>query len=327
MIGYGRQIVAVTSFIVSAMLFTVPADAVLTNDDCASPALVATLPFADSADVSTATGSPSDPPRSCASATAAHSVWYSFTAGSDGVVTASTAGSSFDTILTVFTGSCAAPSEVACNDDSAGTTQSKASFAVSAGTTYLVQVTAFNEGEAGTLQFAMTATTPPAVDTCAQAAVVSPIPFSVVVDTTAATTSPSDPVSTTCGLNKNSASVWYRFDAPSNGALTVDTFGSDYDTVVMLHTGTCDALQEASCNDDDDNQAPQSRLTFAATGGVSYRIEITAYGAKSAGELHLAATFTPTSTDSGGLDDAAAAKAADKCQRAITKSASERRLR
>jgi hypothetical protein len=301
------------------LLWAGPGNAAPANDACASPTVVAALPFTDSVDISTATAVPSDPLRSCTSADTAHSVWYSFTASSDGVVTANTLSTSFDTVLTVYTGDCGTPVELACNDDSVGTPQSATTFAVTSGATYLLEVTAFNEGEAGTLHFAVAPAIAPSGDDCATPNVIGTTPFQSTLDTTQASTAASDPLSTTCGSGRNNASVWYRFDPPSDGTLTVDTFDSDYDTVVTAHTGTCGALTEAACNDDDENQAPQSHLAFPAVGGTSYLLEVTAYGPKSGGTLHLAVTFAPTFTDLRGLDDAAAAKAADKCQKAIIK--------
>ncbi len=74
--------------------------------------------------------------------------------------------------------------------------------------------------------------------------------------------------------------MWYRFTAPAGGTITVDTFGSSYDTILAAYTGTCGgALTEVACNDDDATEAPQSRIAFGATGGVEYLLEVMAFGA------------------------------------------------
>ena len=53
----------------------------------------------------------------------------------------------------MFTGSCRSLTPVApCNDDSDGTLQSKVSFTTTAGVTYLIEVTSFCGGPAGSLQ-------------------------------------------------------------------------------------------------------------------------------------------------------------------------------
>jgi hypothetical protein len=70
-------------------------------------------------------------------------VWYRLDATDDLNVTLSTAGSEFDTVLSVWTGGPAHPlGELACNDNvgGAGTTASELSFSAVAGRTYYVQV-------------------------------------------------------------------------------------------------------------------------------------------------------------------------------------------
>lgn len=47
-----------------------------------------------------------------------YGAWYRFVAPSDGGYGIDTCGSSFDTVLNVYTGSCDAPQRMACNDDS-----------------------------------------------------------------------------------------------------------------------------------------------------------------------------------------------------------------
>jgi hypothetical protein len=73
------------------------------------------------------------------------SVWFDYTATSSVPVTISTAGSHFDTVLTVYTGSTPVSTDL-CNDDfsfdTAGdTVQSELSFKATAGTTYHVMIT------------------------------------------------------------------------------------------------------------------------------------------------------------------------------------------
>ena len=74
-------------------------------------------------------------------------VWYSYTAIGDCPVTVDLTGSAYDTGLAVYSGDCAALTEVGCNDDFSGL-QSAVTFAATAGTTYYIQVGGFN-GETG----------------------------------------------------------------------------------------------------------------------------------------------------------------------------------
>jgi len=70
------------------------------------------------------------------------SVWYSFTPSADGVLVLSTEGSSFNTLLAVYTGSSLGGlTSVASNDDSGGgLSWSSVAFAATSGTTYRIAV-------------------------------------------------------------------------------------------------------------------------------------------------------------------------------------------
>ena len=74
------------------------------------------------------------------------------------------------------------------------------------------------------------------------------------------------------------ATVWYQWRAPANGTLTVDTFGSNFDTMLVVFTGTrVDMLQPVWGN----NDAPgtkQSLVSPKVTEGTVYSIRVTGYG-------------------------------------------------
>ena len=74
------------------------------------------------------------------------------------------------------------------------------------------------------------------------------------------------------------ATVWYQWRAPANGTLTVDTFGSNFDTMLVVFTGTrVDMLQPVWGNDD----APgtkQSSVSPKVTEGTVYNIRVNGYG-------------------------------------------------
>lgn len=72
------------------------------------------------------------------------SVWWSWTAPASGSVTINTAGSSFDTVLGVYTGtSVSALTAVASNDDVSGARTSSVTFNAVAGTIYRIAVDGF----------------------------------------------------------------------------------------------------------------------------------------------------------------------------------------
>jgi hypothetical protein len=70
------------------------------------------------------------------------------------------------------------------------------------------------------------------------------------------------------------ASIWFRWTAPMDGYLTVDTFGSDFDTVLALYTGTAvDALAAIAANDDFNGL--QSKLAdVPVITGTTYHIAV-----------------------------------------------------
>ena len=127
------------------------------NDDCGDATVVDPLPFSDQIATDGATTEATDPVQACGATqgTNANSVWYMLTAPSTGTVTVSTAGSTYDTVLSAYTGSCAALAPVACNDDVNGGLQSAIGFAVSTGTTYFIEATQFGSGGGGTLSLAV----------------------------------------------------------------------------------------------------------------------------------------------------------------------------
>src|SRR5690606_29565954 len=83
------------------------------------------------------TVSAGDPPA-CAPYT--NNVWFRYTSPIDQPITFTTHGSSYDTVLAVYTGFPAALTPLACDDDSGTTSRSWLGMYVSAGTTYYIMV-------------------------------------------------------------------------------------------------------------------------------------------------------------------------------------------
>ncbi|MDZ8069303.1 MAG: DUF4347 domain-containing protein [Nostoc sp. DedQUE08] len=89
---------------------------------------------------------------------ATNSVWWSWTAAASGNVVFDTINSGFDTYLSVYTGNAVnSLSLVADNDDSNGTSASKVSFTVTAGTTYHISVDGYQSSTGNiTLNYSFT---------------------------------------------------------------------------------------------------------------------------------------------------------------------------
>jgi hypothetical protein len=131
-------------------------------------------------------------------------------------------------------------------------------------------------------------------DECGNARAITSLPYGETVDTSVATSATNDPFS--CSGSQDTNTVWYMLTPAVDTIYGVDTFGSDYDTVVSIFTGACGSLTLAACSDDFGSAispANRSILTFAARAGVTYLIEVSGKG--SAGSLHFRVGY-PTIT-------------------------------
>lgn len=117
---------------------------------------------------------------------------------------------------------------------------------------------------------------------------------------TNATTATDDPYFT-CVPGKGYKSVWYQYTPGTSGYLTVQTAGSDYDTVLGIWQGSRGALSSVGCNDDTVSSTT-SYLRIPVTAGQTYMVEAAGYYSFAAGNLNLSVTFedsipsTPTNT-------------------------------
>jgi hypothetical protein len=139
-------------------------------------------------------------------------------------------------------------------------------------------------------------------DSCAAPTVIASVPFSDTVDTTTATTGAED--ESVCGCNPNFQSVWYAFTPAVPGTVTIDTFGSTYDTVLDVFTGACGGKSAFAC--DNDSSGAQSSVTFRTCAvGVTYLIEASHFCFSGGGILMLHVDLTPGIPNSDGdpLDD------------------------
>jgi hypothetical protein len=147
-------------------------------DDCAS-AQVVPLALGDtvivSVDNTAATNSPEPWDGTLCGAgvgTNQSDVWFSVTAPGDGVLsfsTCTTDPAALDTDLTIYTGTCGAPVQEACNGDACnGFGSIVNNIAAVNGTTYLVRVGGFGVGTVGVtdLEIAHFGTLPPTITTC-----------------------------------------------------------------------------------------------------------------------------------------------------------------
>lgn len=118
------------------------------NDDIDDAVPLAVRPF-DWAQPTTGATLQFGEPRPCGNIAA--TAWFEYTPLTSGYLTIDTMGSTYDTVLALYTGSTFAPSALACNDDDpAFGLASRLTHFVDAGRTYYVQAGGYH-GQQGTL--------------------------------------------------------------------------------------------------------------------------------------------------------------------------------
>ena len=152
----------------------------------------------------------------------------------------------------------------------------------------------------GSFRFPSCLSGPPPNDRFTQAA---PLPLAAgppagaAVDTAAALAEPGEPTAVDAGCGGSGPgtlghTAWSTYTAAVSAPVTVSTAGSNFDTVVAVYTGgALGALTRVACNDDAAGAA-QAVVTFAATAGTTYRIQVGGFDAAS-GDLVLGATPVP----------------------------------
>ncbi len=140
------------NLMLSANLISAPA-----NDDIDNAFVISSSPYAYTQSTSLATTAVDDPVfQSCGTGTGSahsHSVWYRFTPYINSDFHVDTSGSSYDTLLAVWTGPRGSLTQVACHDDVNWPSDPSATIdiSVTAGTTYYIEVVSYRNGNGGTL--------------------------------------------------------------------------------------------------------------------------------------------------------------------------------
>ena len=86
-------------------------------------------------------------------------------------------------------------------------------------------------------------------------------------------------------------SAWLSWIAPAAGPVTLDTFGSDFDTVLAVYTNNpptvpnLNTLVPVISNDDATNGSFQSQLTFDAVAGAAYQIAVDGWDQTESGRI------------------------------------------
>ena len=90
-------------------------------------------------------------------------------------------------------------------------------------------------------------------------------------------------------------SVWYRWTAPFSGWTTVDTCATDYDLLLGVYTGNAlGSLTEIAANNNACPTGWGSKVTFNATAGTMYRIDVDDCCGAQQGTFTLMVDYAPT---------------------------------
>src|SRR5439155_685200 len=87
--------------------------------------------------------------------------------------------------------------------------------------------------------------------------------------------------------NAGGKSVWYSWTAPASGQATINTAGSNFDTLLGVYRGTgVSALTLVGSNDDYAGPSGPSQVSFSATSGTTYMVAVDGFSGAS-GNLSL----------------------------------------
>jgi hypothetical protein len=267
---WGGIAISVDSNVLDGVV-AVPAQG-LVSDAFTNASVISSTPYVDAQIVGAATSEANDPILPCSVGQGHNSVWYRFTPTSSERMLIRTLGSTYDTVLGVWTGSAGSLTNQACNDNFNGQ-QAEVQVDVVAGTTYFIEAASPSVVGAGTLVISVFQ---PAQDDFNGAKILAPKPSTASLNTTTTGVSNDDPAAPACILAPGSNSVWYKFTPTAGGPVSLDTFSSNYDTYIAVWSGARGSLSAVACNDDTAG-GQQSQVDLTLTSGVTYYIEVAQY--------------------------------------------------
>lgn len=229
---------------------------------------------------------------------ATNSVWWRYTPATSGPITIDTRGSNFNTVLAVYTGGSRSLRVVAMNDDAPDLgRRSRVVFDGIAGTQYQIAVAGGYGNNSGHIRMTIRgggryAVNPPAInDTFANRIVISPHgalfgPRTVTGHNINATNEFREPRHANHPAATNS--VWWRYTPATSGQITIDTRGSNFNTVLAVYTGrSAGGLRVVTHNDDAPDLGRRSRVTFNGIAGTQYQIAVAGGYGNNSGQIRM----------------------------------------
>jgi hypothetical protein len=263
----------------TAANFSLGVAAPAANDSCTTPvALTGAGPYSYDSTAAT-TGAEGQSEGAClffASTTIDRDVWFTWTAPTSGNALLANCGTAHDSKIAVYAGAgCPTGAALGCNDDACGL-QTQVVWPVVAGQTYTIQLGSFPGAAGASAAFTINVLPPVTNDDCTAPIALSgagPFTFNQL----GATTGAQGQTEASClffGSTTIDNDVWYTYTAPISGNGVIDFCGNTTDTKVAVYVGSgCPAPNTAiACNDD--ACGLQSQVTFCATAGTTYLIQV-----------------------------------------------------
>jgi hypothetical protein len=281
------------------------------NDNCGSAFF---LP-AETIILGTTTLSTNDGTASCGASASSPDVWYKYRPATSGTFTVTTCDSvapTFDTVLSAYSGTCGALTQLACNDDVCGLRSTITVPNAVANQTYYIRVAGYNN-QTGNFSIKVSGgggVVPPFNDDCANR---PGIPLGVTPFTTvgATTDGPAHAACNFFGNNNVTNDVWFNYPSQCDGQLTITTCGTaGFDTKIAVYRGNgCENFESRLAACSDDNCGNQTSVTVDVAEGEFITIRLGGYnGAVGSGSLLLSCTADPTCpadfNQDGGVDGA-----------------------
>ncbi len=141
-------------------------------------------------------------------------------------------------------------------------------------------MTANDQAAIDTFGYLITPSSPPPNDNFANAQVITGISGTVNGTNAFATKEAGEPSHSPDG-NPGGKSVWYRWTAPGSGSVSLNTSGSNFDTLLAVYTGSSvDGLVAITKNDDvTPGVVTISSVQFNAVAGTTYQIAVDGFDA------------------------------------------------
>lgn len=230
-----------------------------------------------------------------------NSVWWSWTAPTNGDLFITTDGSDFDTLLAVYTGAVVnALSEVSSDDDHGVVATSRVRIAALAGTQYQIAVDGFNDTNSVAsgnvmldLEFLPEPIVRPPNDLFTNRIVLTGAAIATGGSTVNASREPGEPLH---AGRDGDTSVWWTWTAPADDTVVISTVGSSFDTLLALYTGSnLTNLVEVATSDDIDasNGLLTSSVTNNVTAGTTFAIVVDGFDGASGDVVLTIGSITP----------------------------------